>query len=297
MGSIEERWVELNGCWLWTARQGSGPPLVLLHGGPGMWDGFDELAAMVEDLVTVHRYDQRGSGRSQGGPPYTVATFVADLEALRAHWGHDRWMIGGHSAGANLALAYAITHPQHVDAILYLGGTGLIDDWSAESHANADARRSPEQRARLAELRALLTAERESWTMALDHEYCTLTWMADFADRDRAYELAAQLLRPYGPSYEVNAAMNQDWRRVLSGPSFVAAAGRIAAPVLVVHGEEDPRPLRLARRLAASLPNASLVAVPGAGHWPWLENPEVVRGAVRTFLRDVTDRRQAGGQA
>src|SRR5215211_7602266 len=152
--------VEVNGTRLWTARQGSGPPLVLLHGGPGLWDNFSELAAMVDDLVTVHRYDQRGSGRSAAVPPYDVATFVADLEALRARWGHPSWIVGGHSAGANLALAYAA-------ALLYIAGTGLIDDWRDEERATSQDRRTPRQRERLAELDTLLKDSARAWTLDL----------------------------------------------------------------------------------------------------------------------------------
>src|SRR5687767_1759732 len=92
--AVDKELVEVNGVRLWTARQGCGPPLVLLHGGPGLWDDFADLAAMVADLVTVHRYDQRGCGRSMAVPPYDVATFVADLEALRVRWGHPRWIVG-----------------------------------------------------------------------------------------------------------------------------------------------------------------------------------------------------------
>ncbi len=281
-----EQLVEVNGARLWTQRHGEGPPLVLLHGGPGQWDYFDELAAMVDDVVEVHRYDQRGGGRSEAVLPYDVATFVADLEALRAHWGHERWIVAGHSAGANLALAYALAHPDRVEALIYLDGTGVIEDWRDEYHANADARRTPEQRARCKELRAMLEAG--AWTSELEREYCVLTWMADFADRERAPQLAEQLLRPYAPSHDVNEAVNADWTRLLADGSFAARVRGIDAPVLVLHGADDPRPVRLAERLARSLPNARLLIAPQAGHLPWLEQPAPVRDALRGFLSELT---------
>ena len=97
--------VSVAGCALWTVRQGKGPALVCCHGGPGIWDYLESVAAMVDDLVTLYRYDQRACGRSTGGPPYDVATAVADLDALREHWGLRQWIILGHSWGATLALA------------------------------------------------------------------------------------------------------------------------------------------------------------------------------------------------
>jgi proline iminopeptidase len=283
-----EAFVEVNGARLWTARQGRGPSLVLLHGGPGLWDDFDGLATMVDDVVEVHRYEQRGGGRSQRVGPYDLRTFVSDLEALRAYWGQDRWIVGGHSWGAALALAYAVEHPERVEAMLHLAGTGVIDDWHEEYHANAAARRSPDQRARHAELLAIAKERPEQFTPELDREYCVLAWLSDFADPECAEDLARKLLRPYGPNYDANAALSADWKRLLVDGSFAARVAGLNVPVLVLHGREDPRPLRLAERLAASLPNATLTVVEGAGHLPWLERSEETRAALRTFLAGIT---------
>jgi proline iminopeptidase len=45
---------------------------------------------------------------AQHAPPYTIETCLTDLESVRAHYGIDRWIIGGHSWGADLALIYAL---------------------------------------------------------------------------------------------------------------------------------------------------------------------------------------------
>ncbi len=282
-----EQVVDVNGARLWTVRHGVGPPLILLHGGPGLWDYFDELAPMIDDLVEVHRYDQRGGGRSDCVPPFDVATLVADLDALRAYWGHERWIVAGHSWGAALALAYAVEHPQRVDALVHIDGTGVIDDWHDDYHTNADARRTPEQRERRRELRARVEREDEGWGPELDREYCVLSWMTDYIDRDHGQELASRLLRPYGPNYAVNTALSEDWARILAGGSFAERVGEIVAPTLIIHGAEDPRPPRLAERLAASMPNATLAIIPEAGHLPGVEQPGQMRDTLRAFLTEV----------
>lgn len=279
--------IAVRGARLWTARQGEGSPLVFLHGGPGLWDYFDDLAVMLDDVTEVHRYDQRGSGRSERVPPYDVATFVADLDALRAHWGYGRWIVAGHSWGASLGLAYAVAHPDRVSAIVQIDGTGLSEDWRGEYNANADDRCTPDQRARRAELREILKSGRE-FSPEENQEYCVLTWQSDFADRSLAEGYARQFLREYPPSYDVNAAINADWSRMLADPSFVQAACRIDVPALVVHGSLDPRPQRLAERLAASLPNARLAIIPKAGHSPWVEQPKATRQVLRQFVTSVT---------
>ncbi|MDP3766457.1 MAG: alpha/beta fold hydrolase [Dehalococcoidia bacterium] len=284
--AAEEQRAAVRGVRLWTKRHGDGPPMVLLHGGPGMWDYFDELAAMLDDIVEVHRYDQRGGGRSEDAPPYDVESFVADLEALRCHWRHERWIVCGHSWGANLALAYAVKHPRRVSALLLLSGTGVVDDWREEYHRSADARRTPEQRARRLELRAIVKGGGDRWTPELDREYCLLTWMADYADRDQAMEYTRRLLRPYGPNHELNAALGADLQR-LCADGFGERMRRVEAPALVLHGARDPRPVRLAERQASMLPNARLVIVPEAGHLPWVEQAEAFRAAVRSFVAET----------
>ena len=125
-GAAQTQFVPVGAATLWTQTSGQGWPLVLCHGGPGMSDNLEPLARMVDDLMTVHRFDQRACGRSTGvGEGQTIVGAVADLEALRAHWGHRRWLVGGHSWGATLALGYALAHPGRVTGLLYLSGPGL----------------------------------------------------------------------------------------------------------------------------------------------------------------------------
>ncbi|MFI1838584.1 alpha/beta fold hydrolase [Streptomyces olivaceoviridis] len=81
-----------DGVRLWAARpDGGGDPLVLCHGGPGLWDMFGDVAALLADRTPVVRWDQRGCGRSERcAGPWTTARFVADLDAVRRHFGLDR---------------------------------------------------------------------------------------------------------------------------------------------------------------------------------------------------------------
>jgi proline iminopeptidase len=134
---------------------------------------------MVEDLATVYRYDQRGCGRSSGSGPYTVARFVADLEELREHFGHERWVVGGHSWGAALALRYATAHPGRVLALLYLCGTGVGHAWKRAYREERRRRLSAEQLRRRNELKA----KGEGRDGAEECEYRTLSWAPDYADR------------------------------------------------------------------------------------------------------------------
>jgi proline iminopeptidase len=140
---MHEQVIAVNGTELWVAAQGSGAPLILCSGGPGCCDYLEPVAAMVDDLVSVYRFEPRGCGRSSAAGPYDLRTCLADFEALRARLGYERWLVGGHSWGAFLALAYAIEYSDRTAALIYLSGAGVQDDreWHAAYQAGRDAGR------------------------------------------------------------------------------------------------------------------------------------------------------------
>jgi pimeloyl-ACP methyl ester carboxylesterase len=91
--NVREEAVAVRGATLWTVTTGQGSDAVVLcHGGPGLSDNLEPVASMIDDLAVIHRFDQRGGGRSTGSPPFVVSNFIEDLEALRVHWQHDSWI-------------------------------------------------------------------------------------------------------------------------------------------------------------------------------------------------------------
>lgn len=279
--------VELGEVSLWTVTEGAGKPLVLCHGGPGLWDDLGPAADMVSDLVRVHRYDQRGGGRSTDAPPHTVASFVQDLESLRKHWGYEQWTVGGHSWGASLALAYAATYPHRIDSVLYLSGTGLGWTWHAEYEQAVARRLGPARQSQLAALKK----KRSSYPMGsdafaeTDRAICRIQWSTDCSDSSRASDLVESLIdERFVPNYDLNEKVTEDWKRVSVTRVFQEAVKQVESPVLIVHGSDDPRPVSAVRDLADSLPNCRIAEIDGAGHFPWLESTNAFRSAVRPFL-------------
>ncbi|MET9021187.1 alpha/beta hydrolase [Actinopolymorpha sp. NPDC004070] len=122
------------------SKTGSGPALLLLPGGGGCGDYLAPVARQVDALVTTYRVEPRGCGRSTHDGNYELSTTLGDLEALRHLLGIERWIVGGHSHGAFLALAYALAHPERTTAVLYIAGAGLQNDrsWHAAYDAGRD---------------------------------------------------------------------------------------------------------------------------------------------------------------
>ena len=137
-----ETYIESGGIKLWTDADGSGTPVILISGGPGCCDYLEPVAALLDGARTI-RFDARGCGRSSLAPRYTLADSLADLEAIRAHYGIERWIVLGHSAGADHALAYALQHPQRAAALVCLAGGRVHNDrdWHAVYSEGRDAGR------------------------------------------------------------------------------------------------------------------------------------------------------------
>ena len=278
---IEEQVTTNDGASLWTATSGIGPPLALCHGGPGLWDDQAPVASMVDDLVTVHRWDQRGGGRSTNSGPYAVSRFVADLEMLRKHFGHDRWIVGGHSWGATLALRYAFTYPDHVVALLYLCGTGVGNSWKPTYHAERERRLTSEQSQRLRELKIRKRSYDE------EREYRTLSWAPDYGDRGRALEFAAREAAVESSiNYECNETLNTE-TDAENEEDLLYRCQNLDLPVLIVSGAKDPRPAWALDSMVEALPQVEFRVLPNVGHMPWVEDPDRLATILRKFLKHV----------
>ncbi|WP_026734094.1 alpha/beta fold hydrolase [Fischerella sp. PCC 9605] len=138
---MKEHFLQANEATLWVAEQGEGFPVVLISGGPGCCDYLEPVASLIDDVVHTIRFDARGCGRSSLTPPYDLQTAIADLDELRKMLDFEQWVVLGHSWGANVALAYALTHPICTSGVIYLSGRGLQNDqdWKDAYRRRRDA--------------------------------------------------------------------------------------------------------------------------------------------------------------
>jgi len=268
-----------DGCELWATVTGDGPPVILCHGGPGLWDMLADLAVLLAPTMTVIRWDQRGCGRSARRGPYTLARTVADLDVVRAHFGFDRAAVFGHSWGASVALRYALDHPGRVDRLVYCSGVGIGRAWHASYERNLAARLGSD----LARWSALSDRDR---TPEEDRELAILQWTADFADPATARAHAQHMATPwFGINHECNTTMDKyDDEAVL-----IEQCRGMTVPTLIVDGARDIRPSWAVDSLERALPSAARVTM-DVGHVPWLEAPDRTRDALLAFLTGCPQR-------
>jgi proline iminopeptidase len=136
MGGVRSRSVTADdGVQLHVAMCGSGPDVVVLSGGPGCVHHLADEALAPTGFRSWFP-DPRGVSRSDGGP-HDLVQAIKDLEAVRRAIEVDEWIVLGHSWGSDLAVRYALDHPDRVRGMVGIAGHGLHRDreWSTAYEA------------------------------------------------------------------------------------------------------------------------------------------------------------------
>ena len=258
-------------------RGGNGPPVLLLHGGPGL--GFDYLRDLADELAQendVAWYQQRGLEPSAPEGPYSVAADVGDARRVLDALGWERAYVVGHSWGGHLALHVAEAMPERLLGVLAVDPLGSVGDGRWPEFDEEIFRRTPEHvRARARELDELAMAGGADDELSL--EGMRLVWPAYFADPERAPPMPELRM-----ASERSAAMVPSIQAEL--PALEARLSTIRVPVGFVHGSRSPMPLAASTDAAERIPGAWVEVIEGAGHFVWVEGP----GAVRAALRRLT---------
>ena len=274
--------------WYRVTGTGAGTPVILLHGGPGFSSYYLKALEALGDDRPVVRWDQLGSGKSDASTDtarFNVASFVAQLDALRAHLGLERVHIYGHSWGTMLGAEYWRAYPDRVASITF--GSAALDSRAWQRNARALLATLPDSMVRAVEQReAEGNFAAPDYQAALNEFYGRFVWRRPVAaDLDSLMASYNPAIYEYmwGPSEFTLTGTLQDFdaRPLLPG---------ITVPVLYTVGEFDEAGPDLIREFAVLTPGARVVVIPGAAHITAWDNPEADIAAVRAFLREVDGR-------
>lgn len=263
MPEAETRALEIRGVRIFERRIGRGPPTVVLHGGPGAHHDYllPNFDALAHDRELIY-YDQRGAGRSPVPREIPVGwrEHVFDLEALRQEWGREQLTLAGYSWGGLLALLYAIEFPNRVARL------ALVSPAPAWREARIEFERRFAERNLAPDLQRQRAALREGGLRERDpSEYAQrlfeLSVAPYFSDPARARDLTP---------FRVTGRTQQEVWATLGDYDLRPAISRLAIPALVLHGEDDPIPLKTAETVARLL-GAEFRALPRCGHVPYVE--------------------------
>lgn len=233
--------------------------LVLLHGFAGTRRSWDAVVGRLD----AQRYrplalDLRGHGSARDARPISFDACVADVAAAAP----ARFALCGYSLGGRVALHAALALPVRIERLVLVATTAGLED----AGERAERRAADEALAAWART-ATPAAFADRWTaqplFAGTSPGATARWREDLERNDPAALAAA--LHGLGAG-----AMEPLWGRL----------GELAVPTTVVAGARDPKYVALGQRLAAAIPGARLVVVPGAGHGLPREAPDALAAAI-----------------
>jgi pimeloyl-ACP methyl ester carboxylesterase len=255
---------------------GATEAVVFVHGNPGSSEDYAALVAQAGKLTRAVAIDMPGFGRAgkPAGFDYTVEGYAAHLGKMIDHLGIEKVHLVAHDFGGPWALAWAAAHPEaYASASLINSGVLLGYRW----HYLAKIWQTPV----VGELfNALATAP--AFRLLLRHGNSG-GLPRPFLDRMyRDFDSATKraVLKLYRASRHPEAPFQQ----------LRAILGKIERPVLVIWGKKDPYiGYQHAEGQKVTFPNAKVLMLDESGHWPFIDNPQAVAGALIPFLADALE--------
>jgi len=257
-GSVELHWEST----------GHGPPVLLIAGQGMTLQGWWATVPVLERAFRVIVFDNRDTGRSSRMMfPYTVAQMADDAVAVLDSAGESRAHVYGLSLGASVAQEIALRHPERVHGLVLGAGT-----------PGAPRAILPSPPALTFFARAGAMGPEEAEWAAVPYTYGAAT------RRRHGHRIAENIARRLTSPIDTLTYLHQ--AAAIATHSTCRRLGRITAPTLVVHGEQDMIvPPANGRLLAERIPEAHLSMWPDSGHMYVIDEPRADRQIAQYLLQ------------
>ena len=262
--------VLVNGVQISYERHGdSGEPLVFVHGYTG---DITDWKYQVEEFSPDYRVlvtDLRGHGRSEAPADrsvYTVEAMAADVEGVAKAASFEKYHLVGHSLGGTIVQEVALASPGKLYS-LTLEDTGPL----ASFPGNVELQQW--------NAKQIETAEREGMAAVVELQRANISRLSAPIPQELMDIAHERLARMKVDGFVGATLAGPKWRGTLD------RAADITTPTLVIYGELDVAPIVIASQwLGQTIPGAKTEVIPGAGHSPQMEQPELYNRVLRRHL-------------
>jgi 3-oxoadipate enol-lactonase len=259
---VVEMRIEWNGSPCEIRELGSGPAIVLLHGYPldgAMWSG---VARALAPKFRVLKPDLPGRGHTEAAAPESIAGYADFVAALLAELPAPVGL-AGFSFGGYISLELMKRRPEKVRAL-----------------ALVDTRASADDAAGIAKRDETIAAVRANGVKPIAEAMPAKLLSPESLGRPDLLERVQRMISRQKPE-----TVEADLRAMRDRPDSTGFLSEIAVPTLVVVGDGDVlTPPADSEKMAAAIPGARLVSVPGAGHLTPMERPKAVAEALSEFF-------------
>jgi len=273
-----------DGTKLAVHEMGTGSPILCVPGGPGRASAYLENLAGLDEQHTLHLIDTRGTGRSELPADRESLTFprlADDVADVIKDLGLQRPPLLAHSAGCLVAMAFVAANPDAVSHLVLVTPPGrqMAEDMSDLPELRAARRDEPWYD----------EAQEAAGMLAAGNVPGGLRRELDRAIRPFGYGQWNERAQEHAATTDGQMSLRA-WAGFGPDPSYdftpmLDALRDVQAQVLVVVGDRDGLTgAKVGERVAARFATAQRVVVPGAGHYPWVDQPDAFRQALLDFL-------------
>ena len=256
----------------------SATPIIVANGGPGLSHVYmlqNNTWPRIAHSRQVIFYDQRGTGRSMRVNPdasFGMDAQIADLDAIRAKFGFQKFDLAGDSYGGLLAMAYAAAHPEHIEKLIL--SDSAAPAWKDIIRVLPDV--FPDV------LEQIVASEKNPppGTNPADQGIRNHFRMLFYSEQNRDAYLAGA--KDLGATPQTGAAVQKATRNL----DLTAALPKFDFPTLVITGRYDMNVTPLtAWNIYKAIPGAKFVVFEKSGHLPAYEEPDKYVQVVNQFLK------------
>lgn len=262
---------------------GTGKPLLIINGGPGMNSaGFEGLAKTLSSKYQAILYDQRGTGKSVlevvDSSTVNMKLMMDDIESIRKTLKIEKWSILGHSFGGMAASYYATLYPENIDKIILSSSGGIDMELMTYARTAIDSKLSK------TDLDSV-----NYWTQKINagdtSHHARLRRGIHLAP---AYVLNKKYIPVIGErltqsNWVINQLIWSDLRKI----NFDCAEKlkSFDRPVLIIQGKEDIIKAATAEKAHQAIRHSKVVLMEHCSHYGWLDNEKVYFREIYSFLK------------
>lgn len=276
--------LSVNGTNLYIKEIGTGSPIIVVHGGPGLNHSY--FLPHLNSLAKKHRlifYDQRACGNSSGNLDSTqmnLHLFVEDIEAIRNNLNLDKISILAHSWGGLVAMKYAVKYSKNINSLILSNSVSpKFGEFEKETNQRLKVRIPKEDSILRSEI--LKSAEFKSGNLEAYTRLFKLSFKPSFYNSTSHEKMQLILPSDFLSKRKVLFYMSKE----LSAYDFYEDLKNISCSTLVIHGDYDGMPLELSEKIQKNITNSKLVIIKNAGHFPFIDKTKHYIDAITKFLK------------
>lgn len=286
--SWKETTKRVNGVEMFWKVKGKGEPIVLVHGGPGLF--HDYFLPYMEELTKDYQvvlYDQRGNGRSPvviSPETYNFKLLIEDLEALRKELGFKKFHLLGHSFGGYIAMKYAIEYSKNLKSLILVNSAPAKREFFIKSVQKRAKKITPEDQKRIQQL--MKDLNQNSGNIEALNTLLEIMGKVSLHDPKNADEILATM--------KLNETTGRNMLRInklqaglLKNYDISDKISVIQCPTLVMDAESDFMVPESAEFMKSKIKETQVVKLKKCGHYPFAENPKAFFKTLRKFLNHL----------